>query len=181
MSPKTRPDISSADFAFGGLQRLSLAISRRNRSLLCAALLSLTTAVLISATSLAVAQDQATTRHVPVVAAAGEEQRFIIDSDLAISKMSLAMTADRAGDVDRDFVAMMTPHHQGAIDIARAELKYGHNEALRQLARDIIVEREREMSVMRGAVGETPPAQSSDTPSMKSMSEHATSGRNGKE
>jgi hypothetical protein len=36
------------------------------------------------------------------------------------------MTAERTGDVDQDFVAMMTPHHQGAIDIARAELKYGH-------------------------------------------------------
>jgi hypothetical protein len=181
MSPKTKLEISKADFAFGRLQRSSLAISRRNGSLLCAALVSLTTAVLISETPLALAQDQATTRHVPAAAAAGEEQRFIIESDLAISKMSLAMTADRAGDVERDFVAMMMPHHQGAIDIARAELKYGRNEALRQLARDIIVEQEREMSVMRGAVGETPPAQSSDTPSMESMSEHATSGRSGKE
>jgi hypothetical protein len=181
MSTKTKLDISNADFAFGGLQRSSLAVSRRNRSLLCAALISLATAVLISETPLAVAQDQATTRHVPAAVAGAEEQRFMIDSDLAISKMSLAMTADGAGDVDRDFVAMMTPHHQGAIDIARAELKYGHNEALRQLARDIIVEQEREMSVMRGAVGETPPAQSSDTPSMESMSEHATSRRSGKE
>jgi hypothetical protein len=171
MSPKTKLDISKTDFAFGHLRRLSLAISRRNRSLLCAALISLGTAVLISETPLALAQDQATTRHVPAAAANGEEQRFIIDSDLAISKMSLAMTADWAGDVDRDFVAKMTPHHQGAIDIARAELKYGHNEALRQLARDIIAEQEREMSVMRAAFGETPPAQSSDTPSMEPMSE----------
>lgn len=181
MSPKTKLDISKTDFAFGRLQRLSLAISRRNRSLLCAALISLATAGLISETPLALAQDQATTRHVPAAAANSAEPRFIIESDLAISKMSLAMTADRAGDVDRDFVAMMTPHRQGAIDIARAELKYGHNEALRQLARDMIAEQEHEISVMRAAVGETPLAQSSDTSSTEPMSGHATRGRSGKE
>ena len=39
------------------------------------------------------------------------------------------MMADMAikptGDVDRDFVAMMVPHHQGAIDMAQAVLRYG--------------------------------------------------------
>ena len=93
-----------------------------------------------------------------------------------MSKMSLAMTADRTGDVDRDFVAMMMPHHQGATDIARAELKYGRNEVRRQLARDIIVEQEREMAVMRGAVAEAPPAQSGDTPSTETTSEHRQAG-----
>jgi hypothetical protein len=180
MSPQTKLDVSKADFALGQRPSLSSASSLRDRSLICAALISLVTAVLITETPLAVAQDQTIARHVSAAATADEEQRFIIDSDLAISKMSLAMAADRAGDVDRDFVAMMMPHHQGAIDIARAELKYGHNEALRQLARSIVAEQEREMSVMRSAVGETPQAQSSDTPSMESISEHATSGRSKK-
>jgi hypothetical protein len=65
-------------------------------------------------------------KDAPAAATASEGKRFTIESDLALSKMSLGMTAERTGDVDQDFVAMMTPHHQGAIDIARAELKYGH-------------------------------------------------------
>jgi uncharacterized protein (DUF305 family) len=93
--------------------------------------------------------------------------------------MSLAMTADPTGDVDRDFVALMMPHHQGAIDIARAELKYGKSEKLRQLACDIIAEQEREMLVMRGAVGEATSAESADTP--ETTLEHATTGQSGKE
>jgi len=48
-------------------------------------------------------------RHVPAVATARETQLFTIESDLALSKMSLDMTEERAGDVDHDFVALM--HH----------------------------------------------------------------------
>jgi uncharacterized protein (DUF305 family) len=33
----------------------------------------------------------------------------------------------------------MVPHHQGAIDMAQAELRYGHNEQLRRIAQGIIV------------------------------------------
>lgn len=89
------------------------------------------------------------------------------------------MTAERTGNLDRDFVAMTMPHHQGAIDIARAELKYGHNEELRRLARDIIAGQEHEMLVMRGAVGEPTSGQSTRTP--ETTSEHVTSGRSKKE
>jgi uncharacterized protein (DUF305 family) len=39
-------------------------------------------------------------------------------------------------DVDRDFVSMMIPHHQAAIEMAQAELRYGHNEILRRLAQE---------------------------------------------
>jgi uncharacterized protein (DUF305 family) len=34
---------------------------------------------------------------------------------------------------------MMTPHHQGEINMAQAELRYGHNEQLRRMAQEIIV------------------------------------------
>jgi hypothetical protein len=73
---------------------------------------------------------------------------------------------------DRDFVAMMMPHHQGAIDLARAEVKYGHNEKLRQLALSMIVEREHEMSVMRNPFGE---------PATSDTSEHSSDGRSREE
>ena len=123
------------------------------------ALIFLAAAALMSETPRALAKDQTKTPHAPTAATASEGKRFTIESDLALSKMSLGMSADRTGDVDRDFVAMMMPHHQGAIDIARAELKYGHNKELLRLARDIIVEQEHEMLVMLGAVGEPRSAQ----------------------
>jgi uncharacterized protein (DUF305 family) len=122
------------------------------------------TVSILTTTPIAFAQDQTRTRHVPAAASNRAELQFIVANDLAISKMSLDMSkiADPTGDVDRDFVALMMPHHQGAIDMARAELKYGHNEELRRLAQSIIAEREHEMSAMRGAVGETPPSQTSE-------------------
>jgi uncharacterized protein (DUF305 family) len=62
-----------------------------------------------------------------------------------------------SGDVDRDFVTMMVPHHQGAIDMAQAELRYGHSEQLRRMAQEIIVTQQQEIAAMRLAVGEPLP------------------------
>ena len=56
-----------------------------------------------------------------------------------MNKMMADMTIKPTGDVDRDFVAMMVPHHQGAIDMAQAVLRYGRNEQLRRLAQEIVV------------------------------------------
>jgi uncharacterized protein (DUF305 family) len=81
-----------------------------------------------------------------------------------MNKMMTDMTIKPTGDVDRDFVAMMVPHHQGAIDMARAELKYGHDEQLRRLAREIVVMQRRQIAVMQDAVAD---GQSSATPTSK--------------
>jgi hypothetical protein len=67
------------------------------------------------------------------------------------------MSIKPSGDVDRDFVAMMIPHHQGAIDMAQAELRYGHNEQLRRIAQEIIVEQQQEIIAMRLALGQPLP------------------------
>ena len=72
-----------------------------SRSFIGKGLISLGTIALISATSLALAQDQTKTRQVPAGATDSSEQEFIIDNALALSKMSLAMTVDPTGDVDR--------------------------------------------------------------------------------
>jgi uncharacterized protein (DUF305 family) len=125
-------------------------------------LMSLATTISILAAPVASAQDQTNARHVGAAAIDSGEQHFIIESELAISTMTLGLTADPTGDVDRDFVALMMAHHQGGIDMARAELKYGHNEELRRLAQSIIAEREQEMSAMRSVVGEAPPSKTSD-------------------
>ena len=78
-----------------------------------------------------------------------DEQHFVLESDLAVSKMDRGMIGNESGDVDQDFVAMMISHHQSAIDIARAELKYGHDEKLKQLAKTIISEQQQEIQHMR--------------------------------
>ena len=50
-----------------------------------------------------------------------------------------------SGDVDHDFAAMTIPHHQGAIDMTRAELRHGRNERLRRIAQGIVVEQHQEI------------------------------------
>jgi uncharacterized protein (DUF305 family) len=49
------------------------------------------------------------------------------------------------GNPDRDFVAMMAPHHQGAIDMARIFLREGKDPELRKMAEKIIADQEREI------------------------------------
>ncbi|MGV5651943.1 CopM family metallochaperone, partial [Burkholderia pseudomallei] len=64
-------------------------------------------------------------------------------------KMMDAMrAAPYTGDVDRDFVAHMAPHHQGAIDMAQVELRSGKDPALKQLARRIIAAQRDEIAFM---------------------------------
>ena len=43
--------------------------------------------------------------------------------DDAAARMHSAMQVRYSGDADRDFARMMIPHHQGAIDMALAELR----------------------------------------------------------
>src|SRR5881394_188972 len=87
------------------------------------------------------------------LAAAPEKAAFLTESSAAMAKMMVAMDIKPTGDVDADFVAMMIPHHQGAIDMAQAELRYGHNEQLRRLAQEIIVTQQQEIVTMRLALG----------------------------
>jgi Domain of unknown function (DUF305) len=85
--------------------------------------------------------------------AASDEAPFLAENDTAMTGMMDGMSVKPTGDVDRDFVAMMVPHHQGAIDMAQAELRYGHNEQLRRIAQDIVVEQQQEIIAMRVALG----------------------------
>jgi uncharacterized protein (DUF305 family) len=54
-----------------------------------------------------------------------------------------------SGNTDRDFVRMMIAHHQGAIDMALVQLKYGGDERLKRLAQSIVVEQGQEITYMR--------------------------------
>lgn len=53
------------------------------------------------------------------------------------------------GDADKDFVAHMIPHHQGAIEMAQVELKYGKDPELKRLARNIIKAQHDEIGFMQ--------------------------------
>ncbi|WP_410014257.1 DUF305 domain-containing protein [Sodalis sp. C49] len=86
------------------------------------------------------------------------EAPFLRENDAAMTQMMTAMTLTPSGDVDRDFVAMMTPHHQGAIAMAQAELRYGRNERLRRMAQEIIITQQQEITAMRQALGDPLPA-----------------------
>jgi hypothetical protein len=92
------------------------------------------------------------------------EAPFLTENTDAMRKMMIDMEIRPTGDVDRDFVAMMVPHHQGAIDMAQAELRYGRNELLRRLSQEIIVTQQQEISAMRLALGQPlpPPAPAPD-------------------
>jgi hypothetical protein len=108
--------------------------------------------------------------------ATSEEAPFLADNVSAMSKMMVDMGISPSGDVDRDFVAMMVPHHQGAIDMAQAELRYGHNERLRRMAQEIIVTQQEEIAAMRLAVGlPAPPATPSPDQESSTTGDNATS------
>jgi len=71
----------------------------------------------------------------------------------AMDRMMVAMHVPASGNVDRDFVAMMVPHHQAAIDMAVAELRYGQNPQLKRIAQEIVVDQQQEIAAMNLAVG----------------------------
>jgi uncharacterized protein (DUF305 family) len=83
-----------------------------------------------------------------------EERSFIDENNAAMAKMMASMTIKPSGNVDHDFVAMMIPHHQGAIDMVQAELRYGQNQQLLRISQEIVVEQLQEIAAMRIAVGE---------------------------
>jgi hypothetical protein len=89
------------------------------------------------------------------LAARSPEAAFLAENAAAMAKMHRDMSVAPSGDVDHDFVAMMVPHHQGAIDMARAVLRYGQNEQVRRLAQEIVVEQEQEIAAMRLAVDQS--------------------------
>jgi len=134
-----------------------------SRSFVRKRIIALATTASVAATSSAFAENPPRTngvrKAIPIQyvvdrSKLSEEQPFLSENATAMDKMMADMTIKPTGDVDRDFVAMMVPHHQGAVDMAKAELQYGHNEQLRQLAQEIVVAQEREITVMRNTVND---------------------------
>lgn len=70
--------------------------------------------------------------------------------DQAMTSMHSEMQrVQMTGNPDSDFAAMMIPHHQGAIEMAKIELQYGKDPRLRRLAQEIIVTQQSEIELMQ--------------------------------
>ena len=64
--------------------------------------------------------------------------------------MHAAMASVRpSGDNDADFVKLMLPHHQAAIDMAKTQLAYGQDPQMRRLAQEIITDQQSEIELMQ--------------------------------
>jgi hypothetical protein len=161
MGKRTAPGDGSPRELFGGQMILFSRAFVRKRVISLAA----TTSVAI--TSLALAQgstpaerirDAIPRQHVSDRPDYDNESPFLSENDAAMNKMMADMTIKPTGDIDRDFVAMMVPHHRGAVDMAKAELRYGHDARLRRLAQKIVENQQKEITLMRAAVDDERPA-----------------------
>ncbi len=75
--------------------------------------------------------------------------QFMKAMEISMSKMDKGMAeAPMNGNTDHDFATMMLAHHQGAIDMAKAELSYGKDPVMRRLAQEILVDQQSEMDAM---------------------------------
>ena len=81
---------------------------------------------------------------------ANQAQSFQEQIHSSMKKMDKEMMgAPMSGEPDRDFVTMMIPHHQGAIDMAKAILQNGKDRQIRAMAQKVITDQEREIKEMQ--------------------------------
>lgn len=80
----------------------------------------------------------------------GPKRMFVEEMNDGMKKMMQAMHAARAtGQPDIDFLAMMIPHHEGAVEMARLELIHGKDPLTRRLAEEIIASQTAEIAAMK--------------------------------
>jgi uncharacterized protein (DUF305 family) len=68
----------------------------------------------------------------------------------SMDRMHMAMGAiKQSGNSDVDFVRLMLPHHQAAIDMAKTQLLFGKDPQIRRLAQEIITDQQSEIELMQ--------------------------------
>ena len=75
----------------------------------------------------------------------------------ANDRMHRDMAIRWSGNADRDFAAAMIPHHQGAIEMARIQLRHGTDPEMRRLAEEIIRTQEAEIAELRAFLARSAP------------------------
>jgi uncharacterized protein (DUF305 family) len=79
-----------------------------------------------------------------------EYSRFETEMKAGMSRMMKDMhSSGYTGNPDIDFLALMIPHHQGAVEMARLVLVHGRDPATRRLAEDIIASQTVEIEGMK--------------------------------
>lgn len=92
----------------------------------------------------------AVSKDAPPVFIASTAKPFAGLMDDAMAVMDHGMThAPMNGKAEHDFITMMMPHHQGAVDMAKAVLLYSNDPEIRNLALGIITEQQNEIRVMQ--------------------------------
>ncbi|WP_240466974.1 DUF305 domain-containing protein [Comamonas sp. lk] len=80
---------------------------------------------------------------------AGTAPGFQTEMDAGMARMMRDMHGPGySGNADVDFLVMMIPHHEGAVDMARLVLKHGRDPLTRQLAEEIIASQTIEIESM---------------------------------
>lgn len=82
------------------------------------------------------------------VASTAKSFDALMDDAMAVMEAGMKQ-APMNGVSEHDFVTMMMPHHQGAVDMAKALLLYTQDPGLRNLALGIIAEQQNEIKVMQ--------------------------------
>jgi uncharacterized protein (DUF305 family) len=87
--------------------------------------------------------------HLPARQSSSEFAAFVKDMNAGMKKMMTDMHRPGiTGNVDVDFLDMMIPHHEGAIEMARLELLYGKDPLVRNLAEEMIASQQVEIMAM---------------------------------
>ena len=84
----------------------------------------------------------------PFVASTAKPFPQLMDDAMAVMDHGMR-AAPMNGVPEHDFVTMMIPHHQGAVDMAKALLLRTQDPELRNLAQGIITEQQNEIRMMQ--------------------------------
>jgi uncharacterized protein (DUF305 family) len=110
-------------------------------------------AALLLASTMIVSLSYAQHRHNAEESASESSRRFAREMDAGMTKMMNDMhAAGHTGNPDIDFLTMMIPHHEGAVEMARLVLIHGKDPLTRRLAEEIIASQTAEIAAMKQRV-----------------------------